>query len=163
MKVAASGRGFSQRRHRAVARGFTLIETMLVVGLIGTLIGVSVPSYRSYRDRARAGMAAQEITAMAGAVQRFELERRALPDSLGDVGLGGKLDPWGRPYVYYNVEANGRGGARKDRRLNPLNTDFDLYSLGPDGKTKPQVGQKDSLDDVIRASNGRFVGNAADF
>lgn len=100
---------------------------------------------------------------MAGVLQRFELERRALPGSLGDVGLGGKLDPWGRPYVYYNVEANGRGGARKDRRLNPLNTDFDLYSLGPDGKTKPQVSQKDSLDDVIRASNGRFVGNAADF
>lgn len=144
-------------------RGFTLIETMMMVAVLGVLVGIAMPLYQAYRDRVRSRMAAQEISAMAGVVQRFELDRRALPASLDLIGLGGKLDPWGRPYVYYNVEANGRGGARKDRRLNPLNTDFDLYSRGPDGKTKPQVSQKDSLDDLIRASNGRFVGIAADF
>lgn len=144
-------------------RGFTLIETMMMVAVLGVLVGIAMPQYKAYRDRVRSRIAAQEISAMAGVVQRFELDRRSLPASLDDLGLGGKLDPWGHPYVYYNVEANGRGGARKDRRLNPLNTDFDLYSMGPDGKTKPQVSQKDSLDDLIRASNGRFVGIAADF
>jgi general secretion pathway protein G len=153
---AARGSGRRQR-------GFTLIETMMLVAVLGVLVGIAMPLYQAYRDRVRSRMAAQEIAAMAGVVQRFELDRRSLPASLDDLGLGGKLDPWGRPYVYYNVEANGRGGARKDRRLNPLNTDFDLYSLGPDGKTKKQISQKDSLDDLIRASNGRFVGVAADF
>jgi len=153
------------RRHHSGRRqrGFTLIETMMMVAVLGVLVGIAMPLYQAYRDRVRSRMAAQEVSAMAGVIQRFELDRRVLPASLDQVGLGGKLDPWGRPYVYYNVDANGRGGARKDRRLNPLNTDFDLYSMGPDGKTKPQVTQKDSLDDLIRASNGRFVGIAADF
>lgn len=144
-------------------RGFTLIETMMMVAVLGVLVGIALPLYQGHRDRVRSRMAVQEVAAMAGVIQRFELDRRAFPASLDQVGLSGKLDPWGRPYVYYNVEANGRGGARKDRRLNPLNTDFDLYSRGPDGKTKPQVTQKDSVDDIIRASNGRYVGVAADF
>ncbi len=144
-------------------RGFTLVEAMLVVGLVAVLFGIAIPTYQSYRNRVRTNTAAREIAEMSAMVQRFELDQRAFPNSLADVALNGKLDPWGRPYVYYNVEANGRGGARKDRRLNPLNTDFDLYSLGPDGKTKPQVTQKDSVDDIIRASNGRYVGVAADF
>jgi general secretion pathway protein G len=144
-------------------RGFTLVEAMFVVGLVAILVGIAIPSYRSYRDRVRTSTAIREVAEMAAMAQRFELEQRAFPNSLADIGLNGRLDPWGRAYVYYNVEANGRGGARKDRRLNPLNTDFDLYSLGPDGKTKPQVTQKDSIDDIIRASNGLFVGVAADF
>lgn len=151
------------RATRLRQRGFTLIEAMMMVAVLGVLVGIALPLYQAHRDRVRSRMAAQEVSAMAGVIQRFELDRRVLLASLDQIGLAAKLDPWGRPYVYYNVEANGRGGARKDRRLNPLNTDFDLYSLGPDGKTKPQVTQKDSLDDVIRASNGRFVGTAADF
>lgn len=144
-------------------RGFSLIETMLMVAVLGVLVGIATPLYQAYRDRARSRVAAQEISAMSGVIQRFELDRRSLPASLDLIGLGGKLDPWGRPYQYYNVDANGRGGARKDRRLNPLNTDFDLYSLGPDGLSAPQVTQRDSVDDIIRASNGRYVGVAADF
>lgn len=135
----------------------------MVVGLLTVLVGIALPSYQSYRNRIRTSTATREIVEMSAIVQRFELDQRAYPNSLADVALNGKLDPWGRPYVYYNVEANGRGGARKDRRLNPLNTDFDLYSLGPDGKTKPQVTQQDSVDDIIRASNGRYFGVAADF
>ena len=107
--------------------------------------------------------AAREIAAMAADIQRVALDTRAFPQTLADIGQAGRLDPWGRPYVYYNVEANGKGGARKDHKLNPLNTDFDLYSLGKDGKSKPQITQKDSVDDMIRASNGRFVGKACDF
>lgn len=145
------------------ARGFTVIELMIAVGLIAVLLGVAMPLYNDYRERAREGLAARDVMAMASLVQRFQLENRELPRSLEDIGLGGSLDPWGRPYVYYNVEANGKGGARKDRRLNPLNTDFDLYSLGRDGRTRPQISQKDSLDDLIRANNGRYVGLAAKY
>jgi len=144
-------------------RGFTLMELMLTVGLIGVLMGIAVPSYQSYRERIRENQAVREIAAMSADIQRFALDRRAFPDSLADIGQAGRLDPWGRPYVYYNVEANGKGGARKDHKLNPLNTDFDLYSPGKDGQTKKQITQKDSVDDVIRASNGRFIGRASDF
>ncbi len=142
------------------ARGFTIVEVMLVTLLLGVLASIAAASYQSYRDRVREHSAAEEIAAMSAQISRIPLERRTLPDTLDEAGFSGRLDPWGRPYVYYNVEANGRGGARKDKRLNPLNTDFDLYSLGKDGKTKPQISQKDSLDDLIRAGNGRYVGRA---
>lgn len=144
-------------------RGFTAIELMMIVALVGVLTAIALPLYQDSRQRARETLAAQDINAISGLVKTFELDRRRLPDTLDQIGLGGKLDPWGRPYVYYNVEANGRGGARKDKRLNPLNTDFDLYSMGRDGQTKPQVSQKDSLDDVIRANDGRYVGLAKSY
>ncbi len=79
------------------------------------------------------------------------------------MSLAGEKDPWGRAYIYYNIDANGKGGARKDHALNPINTDFDLYSMGADGLSKSQVSQKDSLDDLIRANNGGYIGFASDF
>lgn len=57
----------------------------------------------------------------------------------------------------------GKGKARKDHKLNPINSDFDLYSLGPDGVSKTQLTQKDSLDDIVRARDGGYVGLASEF
>ncbi len=136
---------------------------MLVVTLIGVLALVAYPIYSGYQDRVHSHTAAQHILAMSQSIQNYRTDNGAYPDSLADVNLAGATDPWGRPFVYYNTDARGRGGARKDHALNPINTDFDLYSLGPDGKTKPQISQKDSVDDVIRGRNGAFVGIAADF
>lgn len=144
-------------------RGITIVELMLVLGLVAVLLVVALPSYQSYREKVRQHTAVTEITQMAATVKLRWQDERAYPASLEAANLGRPLDPWGRPYVYYNVEANGRGGARKDKALNPINTDFDLYSLGPDGVSKSQVTQRDSLDDVLRAGNGSFVGVAADF
>lgn len=144
-------------------RGFTLIELMTVVLLVGILVAIALPIYDNYRNKIWSAQAVAEISAMSLRIHVYEQDARAYPADLGVVQLAGKLDPWGRPYVYYNIADNGRGHARKDHALNPINTDFDLYSAGPDGKTKPQISQKDSLDDIIRASNGQFVGIAADF
>jgi general secretion pathway protein G len=147
----------------ALRRGFTIVELLITILLIAVLTAVALPSYSRYRDRIKTAHAAGEIGAMAMQIVRYADDARAFPPSLAAAGIANRNDPWGRPYEYYNVETNGRGGARKDHALNPLNTDFDLYSLGPDGKTKKQISQKDSLDDIIRASNGKFVGVAADF
>ena len=66
--------------------------------------------------------------------------------------------------MYVDLTAlNGNGMARRDRSLNPLNSDFDLYSVGKDGVTKKQISQRDSLDDVLRANDGRFVDLASKF
>ncbi len=150
-------------KRKKPVRGFTVIEMMMVIGLIAILAAVALPAYNNYRDKARSVEAVQQIAVMAAAIKTYWQDARAYPATLADVQLAGMIDPWGRPYVYYNVEANGKGGARKDHALNPLNTDFDLYSVGPDGKTKKQISQKDSLDDLIRASDGAFLGVAADF
>ncbi len=62
--------------------------------------------------------------------------------------------------------AGGHGhppGARKDRFLVPINCDFDLYSVGPDGESKIPLTAKQSHDDIIRAGDGAYVGVASDF
>ena len=95
--------------------------------------------------------------------EMYARENRGNPASLAEVGLAGKLDPGGQPYEYYDIAGNNTGHARKDRRLSPINSDFDLYSVGPDGVTHKQVSNRDSADDVIRGSNGKFIGKGADF
>ena len=153
------------QNHRSAGntRGFTIMELMLVVALVGILTAIALPFYRGYKEKVRIHQAVVDITTMAAVASNYWNDNHAYPASLADIGSPGKLDPWGNPYVYYNIDANGKGGARKDHALNPLNTDFDLYSSGTDGQSKSQITQKVSLDDVIRASNGAFVGLASDF
>ena len=55
------------------------------------------------------------------------------------------------------------GGFRKDGNLNPLNTDFDLYSRGQDGDTAGPLSAQSSRDDIVRANNGAFVGLGEDY
>ena len=57
----------------------------------------------------------------------------------------------------------GVGGARKDKFLVPLNSLYDLYSLGKDGESVPPLAAKASWDDIIMANDGGFVGLAKDF
>jgi general secretion pathway protein G len=52
---------------------------------------------------------------------------------------------------------------RKDRNLNPINTQYDLYSVGADGQTRLPLQAPVSQDDVILASDGNYVGLAASF
>jgi general secretion pathway protein G len=83
---------------------------------------------------------------------------------LADVGLGARLDPWGNAYQYLNfANIMGVGAVRKDRNLVPINTDFDLYSVGPDGNTQPPLTAPVSRDDIVRANDGRFIGKAEDY
>ncbi len=56
-----------------------------------------------------------------------------------------------------------RGAARKDRRLNPINSDFDLYSVGRDGESAGPLTAHKSQDDVIRGSDGGFIGLARNY
>ncbi|HJR69061.1 MAG TPA: prepilin-type cleavage/methylation domain-containing protein, partial [Gammaproteobacteria bacterium] len=73
------------------------------------------------------------------------------------------VDPWGRPYVYRRAADASRAQLRKDGELVPLNTDFDLYSLGPDGVSALALPAAPSRDDVVRAANGAFIGVAANY
>ncbi|MGK0262968.1 MAG: hypothetical protein ACI8UD_001615, partial [Planctomycetota bacterium] len=52
---------------------------------------------------------------------------------------------------------------RRDRYMFPLNTDYDLFSLGPDHETAASLGESVGMDDVIRANNGGFFGLASNY
>lgn len=57
----------------------------------------------------------------------------------------------------------GKGSLRKDKGLNPVNSDYDLYSMGKDGATMLPFTNPVSFDDIVRCNNGRYVGLAADY
>jgi general secretion pathway protein G len=156
----------SKRTLQASVRiaGWTLVELVLVILVIGVLTAIALPKYVDYRDRINQAKAVSDIAAMQALISAYRLDSGSYPASLADVGNGGRLDPWGFAYVYVDLTtAHGHGQSRKDHKLNPINSDFDLYSVGKDGKTKTQLTQKDSLDDVVRARDGAYIGLAKDF
>jgi general secretion pathway protein G len=137
---------------------------MIAVLIVGVLAAIAIPIYDRYQDRIDRAKAVLDIRVLQTLISDSAADSGVLPASLADVGNGGMLDPWGHPYVYVDVSGpGGIGMARKDHKFNPLNSDFDLYSMGKDGESKSQLTQKSSLDDIVRARDGAFVGLAADY
>jgi general secretion pathway protein G len=118
--------------------GFTLIEVMIVIVILGVLAALIVPKVMSRPDEARAVAARQDIATIMQAMKLYRLDNRNYPSvEQGLVALVKKpevdplppnwksyierlpLDPWGNPYQY----------------LNPgLHSDVDVFSYGGDGK-----------------------------
>ena len=145
-------------------RGFTLIEILLAIGILGVLAVVAVPSYARYVERTRVTQAAIDIAGMGALIHAYYLDNRDYPDTLARIGAGSKLDPWGRPYEYLAFRTpSDRGHARKNRNLVPINSDFDLYSKGKDGRSVAPLVAADSQDDVVRANDGAFIGLASTY
>lgn len=152
-----------QGKTRSSQVGMTLIELLLAIAVAAILSTMAIASYAGYMERARVAQAKADILAMSVRIEQFYTEWMRYPDALTDVGSMSN-DPWERPYVYVDLTtATGNGMARRDRSLNPLNSDFDLYSIGKDGLTKKPITQRDSLDDVLRANDGRFIDLASKF
>lgn len=146
--------------------GFTIIELMAVVMIIGILAGFGVPKLREAVERAKVARAIGEINAIQWDLMALEQQNQPLPADLSGVGRGGMKDPWGFPYQYYKFPTRAHGnppGARRDRFLVPINSTFDLYSVGPDGQTSPPLTASMSQDDIVRANDGGFIGKARDF
>lgn len=154
-------RGQLQRRVRA----FTLVELLLAIAILATLSAIAVPAYTNYMDKARNATAMADIGEMELVIARFQAERGSLPNTLAQAGVSTLLDPWGRPYQYLVIwgVVPEPPGVRKDHHVHPLNTDFDLYSMGKDGVSQAPLTAQASHDDIIRANDGRFVGLASDY
>lgn len=121
-------------------RGFTLIEIMVVVVIIGVLGAIVVPQFMSRPDQAKVTAARTDIQAIATALEMYRLDTFSYPstqqglEALSKRPAGGPaaknwnpqgylkslpLDPWGMPYQYLNP------GTRS--------TSYDLLSFGSDG------------------------------
>jgi len=145
-------------------RGFTLIEVLIVIAILGTLSGIAIPVYKNYIEKAKIVTAIAEISILQKEIAEYETENNVLPDTLNDIGRGNLLDPWDNPYQYLNfANVSGMGQMRKDRFLVPLNSDYDLYSMGKDGLSVPPLTANASHDDIIRANNGTCIGIASEY
>ena len=142
-------------------RGFTLIELLIVFAILGILATIAVPQYQGIRERVLVVRAIEEIRALQQEIDEYALIHDAYPATLAGIGRAGMADPWGNPYSYQAI--NGRragGGIRMDRFLVPINSDYDLFSMGPDGQSATALTAAMSRDDIVRANNGGFVGVA---
>ena len=146
--------------------GFQLLELLIAVAVLSLLLVIAVPSYSNYRDRVDNADAAGDIHAIDQLIERFYTENNHYPDSLDEVNMGNFQDPWKHTFHYLRINGGGLKGVgklRKDKSLHPLNTDYDLYSMGKDGKTTTQIISGTGKDDIIRANNGQFIGLATDY
>src|SRR3954471_6723624 len=146
-------------------RGFTVIELVIVLSIAALVLAMTMPMVNNYVERGKVSQAVSDLAEMSKTIRDYEKTRGTLPDSLDDVTVNGsRTDPWGYAYQYFNLRtAHGNGQARQDKILRPLNSDFDLYSIGPDGLTLPSLAKPESRDDIVRARDGAFVGPASEF
>ncbi|WP_414605404.1 type II secretion system major pseudopilin GspG [Stenotrophomonas pavanii] len=134
------------RGRRARQQGFSLIEIMVVVVIIGILAALIVPRLMDRPDQARVVAARQDIAALMQALKLFKLDNGRYPSA--EQGLqalvkppqgGGALpvtpyldrlpnDPWGHPYQYQVPGSHG---------------DVDVFSLGADSKPGGEAGNAD--------------------
>ncbi|OQW70289.1 MAG: hypothetical protein BVN35_18040 [Proteobacteria bacterium ST_bin11] len=156
-------------RKSLMGQGFTLIEMLLAVSIMAVLTAIAMPAYNGYIDKTKNDLAISYLVSIQTEIERYYTREFHYPEALSDITSvlpNNGMDPWGRAFVYLNIIEGGpgtMGAVRKDGALNPINTKYDLFSLGKDGVTKKQISQKDSLDDIILARDGGFVGLAADF
>lgn len=256
--------------------GFSLIELMLAISIVGVLAALAIPNYLDFIEKARVARAISEMHALTKDIKGFAFGSGTYPNSLAEIGRSTMLDPWGTPYQYYRINCGtvdeitnlaklklqrkssprvvpavhplssqndwnraftdsnswvqqgntyfvagngsggaggtgnsagasgggagggaggagggngggngggggnaggngggngggggppcgGAGGARKDRFLVPINSDFDVYSMGKNRDTVAPLNPPKSQDDVIRASDGGYYGLARNF
>jgi len=107
-------------------RGFTLLELLVVIVIIGMLAGYVAPRYFSHVGKSETQVARAQIDALEKALDTYRLENRRYPNAEeGLAAIGPYLkkavpnDPWGRPYVYRTPGQRG---------------EYEVFSYGRDGK-----------------------------
>jgi general secretion pathway protein G len=111
--------------------GFTLIEIMLVIVIIGIIVGIAAPKIGGKLGKAQNVAARASLKAVETAIQSYEMDNLRLPDSLDDLtkqkdGNGPYLkpselmDPWSQKFQYSKGGSHGMG--------------FDLSTTSPDGE-----------------------------
>lgn len=146
--------------------GFTLVELIMVVAIIGILAALAIPAYGAYITKAQIARTIAELRTLEKEITIYQTDEGHFPNTLQDIRRADLMDPWGHPYQYLNIAdggIKGKGKLRRDKAINPLNTDYDLFSTGGNGLFKTPLDATESLDDIVRARDGGFIDLAEKF
>jgi general secretion pathway protein G len=146
--------------------GLTLVELMIALAVTALLTVIALPSYSKYVNRVRTDKVMVFMASTSLSLEAYYAQHLSYPASLADVGITDAVDPWGNPYRYLAIDIDPppkTGKVRRDKNKNPINTDYDLYSAGPDGRSQTQLTARFARDDIVRAGNGSYIGKAQDF
>lgn len=155
-----------RRAHAAARRtdGLTVVELLIITALMVTIAAIAMPMWTQLIARAKIDRAILDIDMLEADIGIFISSKDRLPMDLDELGSVIEFDPWGREYHYLPFIGKGwKSERRQDKWLNPLNSDYDLFSAGPDGDWHKQLDHKLSIDDVVRANDGAYVGVAKYF
>jgi general secretion pathway protein G len=160
------------------SQGFTLVELVVVMGVLAVLTLLGMGAYSHFINQAKNTRAIAEIRLLEKEIFEFWQTNDRLPDSLAELGHAIMLDPWKTPYQYINFDTtagwedmrriakkkdNGKGKGKGKGKSDALNEDFDLFSMGKDRMSAPDLDDGSSLDDIVRADDGRYTGLASEY
>jgi general secretion pathway protein G len=165
MRVSIGIRDAKGVPRRKAFAGFTILELMLALLIAGILATISVSSYAKFINTAKVASAVSDLGKIKMLIDRYRVNNNdAVPLSLADINANNMVDPWGTPYQYLNFSTvSGNGQKRKDHNLVPINSEFDLYSKGADKQSVGPLTAAKSLDDVILANDGGYIGLASEY
>ena len=133
------------------------------MAIVAILAIIANAGYSAIFDDLKIKKAIGDIYEIELLIERYNSQYNSLPNNLTDVDAPTE-DPWGQPYAYLPfTPSTPNGPKRKSHGTVPLNSDYDLYSIGPDGTTATPLTSTHSKDDIVRAGNGGFVGLGADY
>ena len=143
-----------RRKHVATNKGFTLVELIMVIALIGVLATMSLPLYTNYKEKAKIAAAISDIGVISNEITAYALDRNYnKPQTLAEIGRDKFLDPWKKNYEYRpNAVLKDEFGVFLNEQS------FDIFSMGKDGLTADVGGVPETKDDVSRMGDGTYVG-----
>ena len=124
------------------ARGFTLVEIMLVVIIIAVLAAMVVPRFAGRTEQAKIARAKSDVSAIGLALDLYELDLGKYPNSLPELiakdppsGFGQESKAqWNGPYLKKGLPKDPWNREYQYAKESQHHQDYDLYSLGPDGQ-----------------------------